>query len=238
MMLIMVRLVKRATRWLLRNRRYQLAPSALIEEFGPPIGALNEALAGYLRADAATLYQERHERYLQAGVHEELAAGVAICLHAFTGLAIADVAAASGSDLLEVAQLYYQLGERLELDWFGGLILSGKVENEWQAMAREAYLEDLQWQQSTLAQCVLHGRAVGQDIAAALESWEAREATLLERWRGMLGELHAVVVPDFAMFAVANRELLDLAQSGRRPEQAAAGAGAASAAIGHSAAAG
>jgi glutamate dehydrogenase len=35
----------------------------------------------------------------------------------------------------------------------------------------------------------------------------------VERWRQMLAELHASVAPDFAMFAVANRELLDLAQS-------------------------
>ena len=36
-----------------------------------------------------------------------------------------------------------------------------------------------------------------------------------ERWRQMLAELHASTAPDFSMFAVANRELLDLAQSSR-----------------------
>jgi glutamate dehydrogenase len=32
----------------------------------------------------------------------------------------------------------------------------------------------------------------------------------------MLAELHATEAPDFSMFAVANRELLDLAQSSTR----------------------
>lgn len=219
MMLIMVRLVKRATRWLLRNRRHQLAPTAIIEEFRGSVQSLTAPLPGYLRADAAELYDERRERYLDANVPEELAEGVAICLHAFTGLAIADVAATSNSDLLEVAQLYYHLGESLELDWFSGLILNSKVENEWQGMAREAYLEDLQWQQCTLSQVVLQGRGEGEDMLDALRAWEQREAGLLERWRGMLTDLHAVVSPDFAMFAVANRELLDLAQSGRRSDR-------------------
>jgi glutamate dehydrogenase len=31
----------------------------------------------------------------------------------------------------------------------------------------------------------------------------------------MLAELHSSTAPDFSMFAVANRELLDLAQSSR-----------------------
>jgi len=47
----------------------------------------------------------------------------------------------------------------------------------------------------------------------------------LQRWREMLVELRAGAAPDFAMLAVANRELLDLAQSstrgGERPEAAA-----------------
>ena len=36
---------------------------------------------------------------------------------------------------------------------------------------------------------------------------------LVSRWQDMLSQLHASTVPDFSMFAVANRELLDLAQS-------------------------
>jgi glutamate dehydrogenase len=51
-----------------------------------------------------------------------------------------------------------------------------------------------------------------------MERWEKHEASLLERWHAMLAELHGTSSPDFAMFAVANRELLDLAQSSTRIE--------------------
>jgi glutamate dehydrogenase len=216
MMLDVIRLVKRATRWLLRNRRHQLAPTAIIEEFREAIASLNTSLPSLLRGRAEQAHRSRCGLYEEAGIRPALAERVAICLHAFTGLAIADVAASSQSALLEVAELYYQLGESLELDWFGGLVLSGKVENEWQAMAREAYLEDLQWQQCTLALGVLQQRGPGMSMGDALLAWQEREAPLLRRWREMLAELHAVTSPDFAMFAVANRELLDLAQSSRR----------------------
>ena len=52
----------------------------------------------------------------------------------------------------------------------------------------------------------------GDDV----RTWEEHEAPLIQRWQEMLTELHATSAPDFAMFAVANRELLDLAQSSRR----------------------
>ncbi|MDP5055202.1 MAG: NAD-glutamate dehydrogenase, partial [Congregibacter sp.] len=114
------------------------------------------------------------------------------------------------------ATLYYHLGERLELDWFGAQVLASKVDNEWQAMAREAYMEDLQWQQCTLTQGVLRLRCDNPDLVACIAAWEVQETALLKRWRDMLSELHTTSSPDFAMFAVANRELLDLAQSSRR----------------------
>jgi glutamate dehydrogenase len=53
-------------------------------------------------------------------------------------------------------------------------------------------------------------------METCLHKWEEQEAPLLGRWRDMLTELHGNNSPDFAMFAVANRELLDLAQSSMR----------------------
>ncbi|MEM1402895.1 MAG: NAD-glutamate dehydrogenase [Pseudomonadota bacterium] len=216
MMLDVIRLVKRATRWLLRNRRHQIAPTATIGEFAEGVARLHGELPGLLRGRAAEQFQARREHYMGAGVEEEMATDVALCLHSFTSFAMVDVAAHTDCDLLEVATLYYHLGERLELDWFGAQILGTKVDNEWQAMAREAYMEDLQWQQCTLAQGVLRLRQNNVDIVGCLSAWEESEQALLQRWRDMISDLQATTSADFAMFAVANRELLDLAQSSRR----------------------
>lgn len=217
MMLDVIRLVKRATRWLLRNRRHNIAPTLTIEEFSEGARQLMTRLPEMLRGDAAERHVERSRHYRDAGVDESIAERVAACLHSFTALAIVDVAVHADCDLDEVATLYYHLGERLELDWFGAQILASNVDNEWQAMAREAYMEDLQWQQCTLTQGVLAQRCGDAvDMVSCLERWEAQEQPLLQRWRDMLSELHSTTSPDFAMFAVANRELLDLAQSSRR----------------------
>lgn len=216
MMLDVIRLVKRATRWVLRNRRHHITPTSMIEEFCGGVSQLQTSLPELLRGRASEQYVARLESYSEAGVNPDTAARVAGCMHAATALAIVDVSAHTGNDLMEVATLYYHLGERLELDWFGAQVLGSKVENEWQAMAREAYMEDLQWQQCTLAQGVLRLRCEDLDVLACITAWEEQESALLKRWRDMLSELHTTASPDFAMFAVANRELLDLAQSSRR----------------------
>ncbi|MNF15829.1 NAD-specific glutamate dehydrogenase [compost metagenome] len=43
--------------------------------------------------------------------------------------------------------------------------------------------------------------------------WLEQHKALVQRWLVMLGELRAATGTDYAMYAVANRELMDLAQS-------------------------
>ena len=119
----------------------------------------------------------------------------------------------TGATALEVAELFFRIGEGLELDWFAGQIMAAKVENEWQALARDTYLEDLEWQQRSLAVGALKHVCEKRDAELCIDRWLEEQAVLISRWRDMLTELHAAGTPDFAMFAVANRELLDLAQS-------------------------
>lgn len=216
MMLKLLRLVKRGTRWLLRNRRHELAPTPLVDEFASGLEQLGDGFPEMLRGRAADQYQTSYEQYLEQGVGEDLADRIAGTHQAYTALGIIQVAGETEAPLEDVARLYFFIGERLELDWFSALILSSNVENEWQALARDTYLEDLEWQQRTLAVGALRYMPEDGNLLTCVQRWEGEEQVLLTRWQEMLAQLHANESPDFAMFAVANRELLDLAQSSLR----------------------
>jgi glutamate dehydrogenase len=216
MMLNLVRLVKRATRWLLRNRRHHLAPTDVIAEFDSGLEQLRTAYPEVLRGRAAEQYQTLYEHYIDEGVNDDLASEIAGAHHGYTALGIIQAAAETDAPLMDVAKIYFFMGERLELDWFSGQILLSKVDTEWQALARDTYLEDLEWQQRNLTVGALRHMGDDSNLLNCMERWEQHEAPLLERWHAMLVELHSTTTPDFAMFAVANRELLDLAQSSTR----------------------
>ncbi len=216
MMLKLLRLVKRGTRWFLRNRRHELLPTPLVKEFSGGLEQLGDAFPDMLRGRAAEQYQATYEQYLEQGVGEDLAARIASTHQIYTALGIIQVSGETEAPMQDVARLYFFMGERLELDWFSAQILSSKIENEWQAMARDTYLEDLEWQQRTLAVGALRYMPEDGNLLTCVQRWEGEEQVLLGRWQDMLAQLHANESPDFAMFAVANRELLDLAQSSLR----------------------
>ena len=51
------------------------------------------------------------------------------------------------------------------------------------------------------------------DIEERAGVWLEQHRRLVDRWKLMLGELRSATTTDYAMYAVANRELMDLAQS-------------------------
>ena len=53
------------------------------------------------------------------------------------------------------------------------------------------------------------------DIEARTALWLEQNRPLVVRWRAMMAELRAATSVDYAMYAVAGRELHDLAQSGQ-----------------------
>ena len=85
--------------------------------------------------------------------------------------------------------------------------------SHWQALARESFREDLDWQQRALTTGVLKLAGKPEDVPASVESWMASHEPMISRWKTMLTELKGVREPEYAMFSVALRELLDLAQS-------------------------
>jgi glutamate dehydrogenase len=212
----LVLFLRRASRWLLRNRRQEFDPAQALADFQPGILELQSALPGLLVGQAAQQVRERYQSLVAQGVDGELAQFTASSSRLYAGFGIIEAARDTDASIMEVAELYFRLGEALGLDWFADAIGRLKVESAWQALARDAYLEDLEWQQRSLATGALRHLCEKRDIQLCITRWIEQESVLIERWQEMLSHLHSVPEPDFAMFAVANRELLDLAQSSLR----------------------
>lgn len=213
MMVDLVRLTRRSSRWLLRNRRSELDPAQTISEFQPAVMQIESALPGLLQGRAAERVQQRYHELADAGVNSELAQFVAGADHLYAAMGIVSAAREINAPPMEVAEMYFRVGQELELDWFADLITGAHIETVWQALARDTYLEDLEWQQRSLAVGALKHLCEKGDSEACLRRWMDEQDALVTRWRETLTQLHATQNPDFAMFAVANRELLDLAQS-------------------------
>jgi glutamate dehydrogenase len=211
LMLRQMRLIRRASRWFVRNRREKIEPSAEMMKFADSVKILREKMPELIRGQVKETWLQRKEQYLNEGVPENLAA--LADLYPFLG--IIEAAQEMSAPVEKVAELFFRLAEKLELDWFASQISNLKIENNWQAMARESYRDDLEWQVRKLTVGAMRHICDTGDVEACIDRWMQQQSQLVERWRVMLTQLHASDSHEFAMYSVAIRELLDMAQSSR-----------------------
>ena len=219
---ILIRLTRRTTRWLLRNRRHSLNCSEIIEQFTGPIASVLEQLPELHEIEWINLWSAEKNNITELGVADQLAARLAASDSMFISLGVVDTALQLDKPVQQVAKLYFKLGEFLSLDWFMAQIVALHPENRWQDLARESYVDDLEGQRRRLTASLvrdslsddsLGNDSLGDDLDALIEGWQEQQAPLIERWKFMIKDLRHGPTPDFAMISVALRELLDLVQA-------------------------
>ena len=108
------------------------------------------------------------------------------------------------------------MGETLSLNWFLEQINNLEVKSNWQGLAREAFRDDMDWQLRSLTVSVLNTADSGEmGMVELMDKWKTAHPHLVSRWQRMLDELRASDKAEYAMYSVALRELLDLAQASK-----------------------
>ncbi|TLM78775.1 NAD-glutamate dehydrogenase [Microbulbifer harenosus] len=210
----MIGRVRRATRWFVRNRRADLDPAQERELFLEPVQRVIRALPEVLSGEPLREWQRRHDQFLEAGVPDNLAMLAASPTYLFSALGISQSARASDRPVEEVAKIYFALADKLGLYWFGNQIIELPAESFWQSQARETSMDDLDSQISKLAIHILRlAGDDGLDIDSAVARWVDIMAQPIQRWENLVKELKSSPLGDFAMFTVALRELMYLANA-------------------------
>lgn len=205
-------LTRRCCRWLLRNRRGALRPYIEIEHFSEGVRKITQSIPDQLTGQPLVEWSERKHAMSEAGVPESLASFIAHAPDLHSCFAMIEAADCTDSDPETAAGVYFQLGERLDLQWFRRQIAQLRVDNHWQALSRENSLDDLDWQERSLTESILSSMEPGENTALAIDRWLAHHDISGQRWNAMLSELHRGDSLDLPMCSVALRELLDWAR--------------------------
>ncbi|MGG2462666.1 NAD-glutamate dehydrogenase [Streptomyces sp. RGM 3693] len=204
------RLVERGTRWLLNNRRQPLELSGTIEFFSERVAQVWAELPKLLQGSDLEWYQTILEELTDAGVSEPLAVQVSGFSSVFPALDIVAIADRTGKEPLAVAEVYYDLGDRLRINQLLDRILELPRNDRWQSMARASIREDLFAAHAALTSDVL---SVGNGSASPQErfsAWEEANAAILTRARATLEEIHGSEGFDLANLSVAMRTMRTL----------------------------
>jgi glutamate dehydrogenase len=204
-------LIARGTTWFLRSRRLSEDMAATIDHFTPKIGALAKMLAQTQDEGERARIDAAVAKYVAQGVSQELATRVVSFDTLYAALDIIEVADASKRTPERVAELYFQLSNKLGLPWLRDKMAALPDDAHWQMLAKEAMQDDLSGLQRKITADVLAGSAETTPRAALIGAWQDRNRRGIERAGQLLAELRSAASVDAAMLSVALRELRGLA---------------------------
>ncbi len=113
---------------------------------------------------------------------------------------------------VDVAKLYFRVGEALRVPWLTRQIDALEVDGRWHAVARGVLREELAAQQRAIVGQVLD--APGATAEEKVRHWMERDDATLRFTLAMLGELAAQMTLDYPTASVAVQRLSQLAQRG------------------------
>ncbi len=201
------RLLDRATRWLLQNRRHPLSIGAEIAHFRPGLQRLMPRIPELLVSREADRLGAEAAEYIADGVPDDLALATAGLLDAFSLLDVVEVAASRDEEVEEVARLYFALSEHFQMDGLLHRIAGLDRGDRWHSLARSALRYDLYAALSELTGEVLDSTPAGADAASRIAMWEKANASSLARVQNSLGELADEATYDLATLSVVLRQI-------------------------------
>jgi glutamate dehydrogenase len=206
------RLIRLATRWFIRNRRAGIDARAEVEAFAARVREIQAGMRDLALGEQRAAWERRHGELREAGLPAELAHALAGSTMLIGTLGMVEVARAQSQPVEEIARIAFDLNERLGFHWFGKQITALKVENYWQAMARESFLDELDWQVRAVVGWVARVAGDGVGSAERLDRWMHARQGAVGRWQRTLEAIRTARAQEYAMYAVAVRSLLELAQ--------------------------
>lgn len=201
------RLLERTTRWILRNFPGAHEIDGVMQEYCQGVKVFCEHLPDLLPSSRHPEIARQEQEWFYAGVPQNL---VRILARAEYLLAVLDIMQVDNNlqlDLATVANVYFNLGESLELDWLRHAINALPRDNRWQNLARISLRDDIYRQHRALVALVLQGAENPTDTSQCLARWFKQHEESVTKVRSFIGELKTQTSADLAMLSAALREI-------------------------------
>jgi glutamate dehydrogenase len=203
-------MLRHLTRWLLNRPGGTLDIAANVARYQSAVAELSDTLPQALTPAGKADFATSQEKWEGLGLPTDLALRLAKLPELRAMLDMVEVAQQTGQPIAKVANVFFELGHTLDLEWLRGQIEALPVEGHWHAQARGSLLDELNHQHRALAIQVL-AMSGGNSEVSPVQAWLNRDDPTLKYTRGMLAEI-LTQNADYPIASVAVRRLAQLAQ--------------------------
>ncbi|KOX10934.1 MULTISPECIES: NAD-glutamate dehydrogenase [Micromonospora] len=206
------RLLDRAVRWLVTNRRSPIDVPAEIKRLRAGVADLLPGLEDLFYGSERQAIAEHIDSSTKRGLPRELAEQATRLMYSFGLLDVVETATRSGRQVGEVASVYFVLSDLFRVDSLLSKISLLPREDRWQTLARMALRYDLYAALAALTAEVLDSTPGELPPHERVHQWEQSNATSIHRARQAMGEFDESRA-DLAALSVLLRQIRTLVRT-------------------------
>ncbi|GAA4091451.1 NAD-glutamate dehydrogenase [Actinomadura miaoliensis] len=197
------KLTERGARWLLHNRRPPFDIRETIDFFADGARTLGALLPKVLVGLDLAAFEQRRDGFAERGVPDEVAEATAMMVPAFSTFDLVEIAHDTGRPVEEVAEVYFDVADRLQLSRLRERIIALPRDDRWRSMARSALRDDLYAAHAALTRDVLVTSEPGTPPEQRLAHWSGKNSIAVRRAQQTLSEIWESDNFDLATLSVA-----------------------------------
>ena len=179
----------------------------MIERLEPSLEILTKEMPKSMSPEDVVAMKLQMQPYLDGGFPRVLAKRAALLGYLFPALDVVETAARWKIDVRQVADVFFRLGELLEMRWLRGQVESLEVAGQWHARARANLRDELFTQHNFLVERILQAAQKGSD---PVESWIHSHQSKVRLVTDMMADMRSNAAMDYATVSVAVRSLARL----------------------------
>jgi len=207
--LMVWRLVRQATRWMLNRNGHKLPIQPLIDKYRSGVADFIANYRQFMPARDLAAVDKTATRLQKQGFDKNLAAQLALMPLLHAALDVVDISLKTGKPVPDVAHVYFGLSEQINLNWLRDLIEQLPVTGRWHAHARGALRDELFEQHSQLATLLLdkYPQTPGEKVVT---QWSRELSREVAETRKMIKQMRQEKLADYATVMVVVRTIRHL----------------------------
>lgn len=199
------RLVRRSTRWFLSHKQIDYD----LHKWRREIQDLGRSCPKLLNGLNLEAFQSLTEDLVSTQMTPSLAEQIALLPHAVSYLDLIALSEKTALSTVDLAKIYFNLGQRLSLDYLTDHLASMSVGNYWEALSRSALRDDIDRYQIQIVESMIDSQKEQKSYQKCFQSWEQDNTDLLEKWDQLLEQIRSDSEhqKNFLLYTVCLREL-------------------------------
>ncbi len=202
---VVIRVLKHAMNWWLGIGHDTTDLGTLVERYEADARRLFTELPQLVVGDYERRWQTYHDQWIDAGIDSTTAQMIASANSGGGIMDIVSLADAFNRDVTDVARVYFEVGDVLNIAWLQDAIHTVAADDRWQALARASLRNDSYRLHQQIASQVLQLEA-----EQPLPAWQEANAETVAFIQARFAELNGVDRPQHAHLNVLVRDLARL----------------------------